>query len=202
MATMTLLMLHSGFVSPVLPALEKKTIQDRNFMAEVTAQPMYSFDTSNSYDPDVEDFIKKQSVDRSMFQTFEFREMILKKAIQNFSVNGSFRDWVSLQRYSTVLTDHHVRWLKETVAWVMASRKRSVSNTIARRLLTVNTTLHDTAKDRFIELDAMLDKMENRSTVDAIARWSRSVEGMIDLLASMDVVFGPRQLTEGQHATA
>lgn len=191
-------LLHSGFISLPLKVLEKKEPLAGSLITKAMTANITSVDHTNYYDPEIEKMCRTVG---GMIANFEFREALLKKALQLLSYKGSFKDWVSMQMQSPVLTEAHVRYLKDTIAYVCSGKHRDISHGSYRRILNISTNTTAFPEDPFLPMKEMLQQTEVNKVEDFVVRWTQEVEGIVDLLQTLDVIYGPRYLAEGQHVS-
>jgi hypothetical protein len=135
------------------------------------------------------------------YKTFEFKERILKAAINAFGTELLI-DWLSVQAQSPEFTDNHYRWIDETILFVFGGKRRELSSNNWRVILTAGG--RDDTVDQFSPVVKSYILGENASRYPGAAyrgsmtirefvmAWVRQQMGMEDMMASMDVLFGTR----------
>lgn len=126
-----------------------------------------------------------------------FREQILTTALKAFGTQ-SFLEWCILQTKSPSFTEMHKRFMNDTFRFLMTG-KRGVNilnwiNLINVRELTVRDDLPEYQYADYFGLDDRIEYRENITIVSAIKNWTSKVNGFDDLLGSLHIFFGDRDL--------
>jgi len=189
-------LLQSGFVGYVMPELQQVPAREISIQSEVTTRSIFKPDTTNFYDADIHVLVSRMENDTQVLSDFEFREVILKKAISVFSRKGSFREWFTMQVHSPALTYLHKRFLKETLDYAMGNTRRPMSGLTYRRLLYVGK---DATQESVADITAgkkedfsLLEHLGDVTTEALLSQWTQDVDGYQDLLVTLSVIFGRR----------
>ena len=169
-------------------------------------------DTTPKFPPSaiIKDLWSEFCIKRGTYNSFEFRERILKAAFLLFKVpnSSSFEAWLNVQKESSYVSTPHKRFLADTIKFI-STGVRDVEIYDWFRFI------HLTTNDKNLELtrssanamkngDVLQTAIEeyNKSTTlsfvmtDVLHQWVATNEnGFDDLLRSMVIVFGP---TEGE----
>lgn len=135
------------------------------------------------------------------FKTFEFKERILKCALRAFGTN-TLLEWVATQSTSPELTELHHRWMEETLLYVFTGKRREMSNNNWRVLLSVagtNTEAKGLSKlttaifyGNMPSCQFSAEYRANISIKSFVHLWVQQPGGVVDLMASLNVLFGNR----------
>jgi hypothetical protein len=191
-------LLHSGFVA-VNPArlLQEEEII-RTGAERILPQSIFRKETVGYYDPGVEALFLEGSRN-SNFADFDYRERVLKKAFEVFSVDGSITPFILAQKDSPCYTYLHEKFLRETLAYACQHTERTMSFSTYRRLLFTGTdaTQHiisDNQKTAILrDLKDMVECLSSVAITDTLTNWTGSVAGIWDLIQTMHIIFGRRQ---------
>jgi hypothetical protein len=136
------------------------------------------------------------------FKSFDYKEKILVVAMKAFGTS-SIKQWVDAQVDNPMCGDSHYRWIDETLHYVMTGARRQYQyNT----WLTILSTSRPDAEAKgyskvmhqyFSTGTPALLSFSNKnpktmSIVDFIAAWVSRPNGIEDLTASLNVLFGKR----------
>lgn len=186
-------LLQSGFIAPDSSALITIPEHDETLVKALSGQSMFRLDTSNFYDQEVTQIYSNFVSDMRAFSKFDFRELVLKKAFACF-YGESFVTWVRAQTKSPAISYLHRRYLRETLLFALNGTPRKMSNSNYFRLLHVgaNTEVfkNTESKDDYISLNEILDKARTGSSYELIRNWTERLDGMIDLLETLNVIYG------------
>lgn len=188
-------LLQSGFIAEDSSDLIQIPEEERTIVQSVISQSLFRPDTSNFYDKGITQLYHHMAAEPSSFRDFQFREVLLKKMFALFGESG-FMVWARAQAASSSFSYLHERFLKETVLFVYDSKPRTVSNSSYFRMLHAGkgNALY-AASDRGEEgdsLEKVLSSVSNALTVDLVSRWTESVDGFQDMLATLNVIYGRR----------
>lgn len=190
-------LLQSGFIGLDTSDLIQIPQEERSVMQAVISQSLFRVDTSNFYDKGVQQLYTQMAAEPKVFSDFQFREVILKKAFSLFG-EADFVNWIRAQAQSPCYSYLHERYLKETLLFVYNGTPRAMSHSSYFRLLHVgaNNSIF-TSQQRESEEDSLkkaLQGVTNQLTVDLLKRWTEDIEGMQDLLSTMNVIYGRRSI--------
>ena len=190
-------LLQSGFIGLDTSDLIQIPQEERSVMQAVISQSLFRVDTSNFYDKGVQQLYSQMAADPKVFSDFQFRELILKKAFALFGEND-FSNWIRAQSQSPCYSYLHERYLKETLLFIYEGVPRAMSHSSYFRLLHVGANNNTfTAQDREKEEDSLkqaLRSISNHLTADLLKRWTEDVEGLQDLLSTLNVIYGRRSI--------
>lgn len=190
-----LFLLQSGFVTPSADFLvkeEKKelSLRDRLYLKDTRISTNDSF-----YDEKIEKLFKSYRQDNSRIQSFEFREDILKSAIRAFSHYGAtLVPWVKMQLSQRTVGYLHRQYLLELFTAANGGQRKLDNYTYYRLLSPIgNNDVFNTGKvDIEAELDQLTRTWSDLSLAGILTTWTKDIEGMVDLLKTLHVIFGRR----------
>jgi hypothetical protein len=130
------------------------------------------------------------------YNTFAFKEKILQCALSSF---GEYKliDWIEAQFSSPEFSDTHSKWIDETIMFVYGGYSRELDYNTWLTILSIggNTPITKTISPVVKKYLYNADTLSNRKN-DTIKRfilnWVRQSNGVDDLLASLNVLFGKR----------
>ncbi len=188
-------LLQSGFIAEDSSDLIQIPEEERTVVQSVISQNLFRPDTSNFYDKGVTQLYYHAAAEPNAFRDFQFREILLKKMFTLFG-EANFVNWVRAQASSPSLSYLHKRFLKETILFVYESKPRTVSNNSYFRMLRAGKDNAPYAacdhSDQDGTLEKALNSINNALTVDLTGRWTESVNGIQDMLATLNVIYGRR----------
>lgn len=191
-------LLQSGYVSEDHSDLIQVAQEERSLVQAVITQSIFRVDTSNYYDKAITQLYKQMAADNKVFSDFAYRELLLKKAFEIFG-QDSFVTWFKAQAASPCFSYLHERFLKETLQYVYSRKPRSMSHSGYFRLLHVgaNNAIFSASQkeDEAGELNLSLLNVDNALTVDLLRCWTSTMEGLQDMLATFNVIFGHRGIS-------
>lgn len=136
------------------------------------------------------------------FKSFAYKEKILVVAMKAFGVQ-SLKNWIDAQVDNPMCGDSHYRWIDETLQYVMTGTRRQYQyNT----WLTILSASRPDAEAKGYSkimyqyfgtgtpaiLSVSNKNPKTMSIVDFIAAWVSRPNGIEDLTASLNVLFGKR----------
>lgn len=188
-------LLQSGFIAEDSSDLIQIPQEDRSLVQAVITQTIFRVDTSNYSDKGVTQLYMQMAADPTVFSDFTFREQLLAKAFKLFGPE-SFVPWFRAQEQSPCFSYLHERFLKETLLFIYNRQPRTMSHSGYFRLLHVgakNASFSVEQKEaEAFELRQILTTIDNALTVDMVKCWTSSVEGLQDMLSTMNVIYGRR----------
>lgn len=188
-------LLQSGFISEDHSDLIQIPQESRSLTQAVITQTIFRVDTSNYYDKAVLQLYSQMAADPKVFSDFNYRELLLKKALELFGPE-TFTTWFRAQSQSPCFSYLHERFLKETLLYIYNRQPRSMGNSSYFRLLHVgaNNAIFsaEQKESEANELNQVISNVNNGLTIDLIKRWSSTIEGLQDMLSTMNVIFGHR----------
>lgn len=129
-------------------------------------------------------------------------EDIVKAAVAAFGCT-SFVDWVITQGKSPDYSEHHANWIDETILYLYTDKSRGMSHNNWRTILIPGGLRHPPEPytpvvRRFMLQDPMtkygtpVGAVPDLSVKGVVQTWVQKPGGLMDLMASMYVLFGPR----------
>lgn len=135
------------------------------------------------------------------FKTFEFKERILRCALSAFGTDSALA-WVDSQASSPEFTDNHLRWIDETLRYVIRGRARELSSNNWKTLLRVGGVKTPRSIRSPEVINAFIPAWtlglngiaaDSFNTIPSfIAQWVRRPGGIVDLMNSLEILFGKR----------
>ena len=156
-------------------------------------------DPTGFYDEEVTSLFSQWRKDENLIHDFNFREKTLKVAMRAFDTLN-LADWVSTQHSQGTVQFLHRRFLKEMLARALHGKAKTVENHQYYRLLTrapSSGKIPDTGSpgeidDSFIDAFKVDGRTGSAHLPTIIARWTEDLDGLCDLLATLNVIFGQR----------
>ena len=152
------------------------------------------------FDPDVENMFSAYLNDGNKLKSFEFREMILKKAKHCFG--SSFKDFILKQAYSPYLSNMHVKFIVDTLRYINTG-KRNIVIFSWEPLVTIkgNANTKNASKELLMYLDKTYKLCGfnplylDGPLCETIAKWTSEFQGITnngfyDLLYTLKIIFG------------
>ncbi len=142
------------------------------------------------YNRDVQNLFTKFNQDARLMRQFDFREDMLKVAIQAFGTNSAL-EWFAAQAKSPFLTSIHRQFLNDTLSFI-STGKRAVSIESWLGLLSPREA---TAKDAetvletnryFVKND--FERIPHKLTA-TLSNWTGQANGFLDLMYFLGIVF-------------
>lgn len=189
--------LHSGFVTTDSSKLLRSTIEDKGIRKMVIQPSTLGEDFDSYYDSEVTNLFNQWRKDEDLIRTFEFREDILRVARRAFGGNDLF-EWIRLQLAQGSVGYLHRRFLTEMLGRIYSEVPKSMDNYQYYRLLSrepfstkfPNTNAYNGLSDDYME--NFLKSRTNCFMPDVLVEWTRDVDGITDLICTMNVIFGRR----------
>lgn len=126
------------------------------------------------------------------FKSFEFKERIVRAAITAFGTK-TIKAWVEAQHRSEYHTPYHQSWIEETLNYVLASKPRAYPWSVWFPLMRCGQG--EPIKGTSMAVRRILEESPDvraLSVEDFIVMWCRQPDGVNDLIASLNIVFGKR----------
>lgn len=188
-------LLHSGFISEDTSDLIQVQEEGISLTQAVLTQTIFQIDTKNYYDKVVTEMYSRVATEPKVFSDFQFREDVLKKAFELFG-KENYISWFRAQLQSPAFSYLHERYLKETILFAYNRKSRTMSHSGYGRLLRVglkSATFNQSQNEvEGVQLNQILTQVDNALTVDLLKNWTSTVEGLQDLVGTMNVIFGRR----------
>lgn len=188
-------LLQSGFIGRDSSDLVQIPERQKTLTSSLTTQSGFKLDTSNYYDQAVDQLYDQLTISEKVLNDFQFRETLLKKAYALFG-EKTFIGWFQAQYKSPGFSYLHERFLKETLLYIYDNKNRAMSQSSYVRLLHVGQRQSIFSTDdelrEYKELNSILSNLNNATTTSLLASWTCNMEGLQDLLFTMNVIFGKR----------
>ena len=141
-------------------------------------------------------------VNSANFKSFEYKEKILVVAMKAFGTK-TLKQWIDAQVDNPMCGDTHYRWLDETLDYVMEGKRRIYQYNTWLMILSasrpdVEAKGYSKTMDKYLNrgipvlLTNMSTNPKTMSIVDFISAWVSRPNGIEDLTASLNVLFGKR----------
>jgi hypothetical protein len=141
------------------------------------------------------------------FNSFDTHEAILRNSVAAFGSTYLY-DWIKIQRQSPYFNDYHVKWIDETLMYIVYGKTRQLSAYNWCTMLKATAgggSFNDTPIIRHTLFGEGLPSLYNESIskvtntlpknvtiLEFIERWVQIPGGIDDLIASLYVLFGER----------
>lgn len=129
-------------------------------------------------------------------KTFEFKEDIIQIALKLFG-DSTLIEWITIQQSAAHFSDNQARWIDETLAYVLGNRMRMINNLAWVTILKIgNGVPASKVQSETIRKYLFDNRLINpRSTItvrDFIIHWCQMPNGIYDMLAHLNVLYGAR----------
>ena len=188
------LRLQSGFIAWPSPELVRQDSSDATFRDAILSPEYSTNDTENYYDRGVESLFQQWRKDDSLIQQFNFREAIVITALRCFR-DKSMVPWLRMQVSQTRLGYMHRNFLSESFNSAMHNVSKTLDNFQYYRLLTPKDTERTVSlqeRDVTGVLNEILQPGEDSTVSNILFHWTCDIDGYVDLLVSLHVIFGKR----------
>ena len=189
--------LHSGFVTTDSSKLLRSTIEDKGIRKMVIQPSSLGEDPDSYYDSEVTGIFNQWRKDEDLIRNFEFRETLLKVALRAFD-DQSFGRWIELQHAQGGVGYLHRRFIKEMVGRVFSNQAKTMDNYQYYRLLSrepFSTKFPDTNVSSVLStdyLDTFIKSGQGSFLPDVLTEWTKDTDGVVDLICTLNVIFGRR----------
>ena len=189
--------LHSGFVTTDSSKLLRSTIEDKGIRKMVIQPNTMGEDPDSYYDSEVTNVFNQWRKDEDLVRNFEFRETLLKVALRAFD-DQSFGRWIELQHAQAGVGYLHRRFIKEMVGRIFSEQAKTMDNYQYYRLLSrepFSTKFPDTNPASVFStdyLDTFIKSGQGSFLPDVLAEWTKDMDGVADLICTLNVIFGRR----------
>ena len=185
--------LASGYITYATDNLVSKTIDENIFIKYVIVRDYLRPKNVYFYSEETYRLYKELLENDKDILSIDNRVAVIKLAKQLFD-NATLLEWVKLQKHNPLLSMNHVRFLKETVHFIMGG-KRTIDNSTWVRL--IEPSLNDTSNTVEIQqaLDDVINKCQHELTgslSEHIATWLKRPGGYVDLIYSLFILYGSR----------
>lgn len=156
------------------------------------------------YSTDIDNLYEQALKNRDVYKLMDFREKIIITAFRAFGCH-TFKSWLDTQSRSRYIGDLHLQFLTETMQYCVDKNKRITNiNTwwsilsILPQSTKVTVNIENFIKNRYPKL---YNDNRSRSTQDwemdrVISNWTQDEDGVTDLLVTLKVIFGSRNVVE------
>lgn len=189
--------LHSGFVTTDSSKLLRSTIEDKGIRKMVIQPSSLGEDPDSYYDSEVTGIFNQWRKDEDLIRNFEFRETLLKVALRAFD-DQSFGRWIELQHAQGGVGYLHRRFIKEMVGRIFSDQAKTMDNYQYYRLLSrepFSTKFPDTNVSSVLStdyLDTFTKSGQGSFLPDVLTEWTKDTDGVVDLICTLNVIFGRR----------
>lgn len=189
--------LHSGFVTTDSSKLLRSTIEDKGIRKMVIQPNSMGEDPDSYYDSEVTNVFNQWRKDEDLVRNFEFRETLLKVALRAFD-DQSFGRWIELQHAQGGVGYLHRRFIKEMVGRIFSDQAKTMDNYQYYRLLSrepFSTKFPDTNSTSVFStdyLDTFIKSGQGSFLPDVLTEWTKDMDGVTDLICTLNVIFGRR----------
>lgn len=189
--------LHSGFVTTDSSKLLRSTIEDKGVRKMVIQPSSLGEDPDSYYDSEVTGIFNQWRKDEDLIRNFEFRETLLKVALRAFD-DQSFGRWIELQHAQGGVGYLHRRFIKEMVGRIFSNQAKTMDNYQYYRLLSrepFSTKFPDTNVSSVLStdyLDTFIKSGQGSFLPDVLTEWTKDTDGVVDLICTLNVIFGRR----------
>lgn len=189
--------LHSGFVTTDSSKLLRSTIEDKGIRKMVIQPNSMGEDPDSYYDSEVTNVFNQWRKDEDLVRNFEFRETLLKVALRAFD-DQSFGRWIELQHAQCGVGYLHRRFIKEMVGRIFSEQAKTMDNYQYYRLLSrepFSTKFPDTNPASVFStdyLDTFIKSGQGSFLPDVLTEWTKDMDGVADLICTLNVIFGRR----------
>jgi len=187
-------LLQSGYLTletPLLDLNKRKSFTNLNLTALLFTFPKDETNNPNFYNIEVEQLFQLWRKDQSIVKDFDFIVDLLRTAKQAFGMD-SFKDWLRIQEMGNQTTRVHVDFLRDTFTFLQTG-KRDINIETWKNLF-----IHsNNAKIFDINIDSIFygDNSYLPTTVnEVITQWISIPNGVSDLMMSLEIIFGKREL--------
>jgi hypothetical protein len=206
--------LQSGFIAVSDKGLISDTIEKNSFVDFVLLKGYLKSRNTYFYSPEVLGLYTEFCADNKVINSIDFKERILLQAFKCFK-QADFYDWIKLQYEYGEISELHSVFLLETYLFALYGDKRKIniaqwSGLLEKKMSTYSVHFDPakyfrTKEDHFLRRVAQSKESiagfltrpqdENIGRMEsAIRTWTTNEAGFIDLLFTLNVIFGPRHL--------
>ena len=178
--------LASGYITYAVDNLVSKTIDENIYIKYVLVRDYLRPKNVYFYSEETYRLYKELLENDKDILSIDNRVAVIKLAKQLFD-NATLLEWIKLQKHNPLLSMNHVRFLKETIHFILGG-KRSIDNSTWVRL--IEPSLNDTSNTVEIQqaLDDVINKCQHELTgslSEHIATWLKRPGGYVDLIYSL-----------------
>jgi hypothetical protein len=183
--------LQSGFVALHTGGLTQPTPVNTSLREAIFFQQARDRFAEYYYSNEVAQLYEQWSHDSSVLKSFEYRESLLKVAMKVFGTKN-FATWLKHQSNKAPVSQLHKAFLLETLNYLTDVSPRSVDVTQWSRLLEASNINHHVDVDLRQYFSTTTVEAMSESVDEIIRMWSMRESGMLDMLLTLNVIFGPR----------
>lgn len=202
-----LAILQSGFINFNEEDLVKGVIVNDPFVDIALNKDHLKNKNQFFYSPVANELYKQWSADPGLIRDFNFREKILKAAkklfnTKSFGESSNIQVWFNYQAQSPFLSNYHIKFIKETIEYVLYGTLRTIENVQWIRLLDCGNSVKNTSLtvDQFFtdkfnkESKQKTNSLPNSGSAvsDFLTYWTSNQNGFEDLVICLFVIFGVR----------
>ena len=185
--------LASGYITYAVDNLVSKTIDENIYIKYVLVRDYLRPKSVYFYSEEIYRLYKELLENDKDILSIDNRVAVIKLAKQLFD-NATLLEWIKLQKHNPLLSMNHVRFLKETVHFIIGG-KRTIDNSTWVRL--IEPSLNDNSNTVEIQqaLDDVIDKCQHGLTgslSEQLATWLKRPSGYVDLIYSLFILYGSR----------
>jgi len=188
------LQLQSGFVIAPMFKLNRDIRPDLDVKDEVLDRVADSTSYNFYYSAEVSELAGQAAANPLIVNNFEWQEKLLKEYIRFFSKYGLL-NWVSMQLHNPYVPGYNIKYLDETLRWLVMSEPRIIKNVQWFRglfpLRHGDNVNQDRPKiDLSIYSTGVFRNLDFEEQISGL--WLSRPDGMAELLGFMNNVFGQR----------
>ena len=185
--------LASGYITYAVDNLVSKPIDENIFIKYVIVRDYLRPKNAYFYSEETYRLYKELLENDKDILSIDNRVAVIKLAKQLFD-NATLLEWIKLQKHNPLLSMNHVRFLKETVHFIIGG-KRTIDNSTWVRL--IEPSLNDNSNTVEIQqtLDDVINKCQHELTgslSEQLATWLKRPGGYVDLIYSLYILYGSR----------
>ena len=193
---MKLNVLQSGFVAIDATRLELTPQIKKSFKDSLFSTDFRMGDTVNLYDEAIEQLFSRWRKDNTIIQNFDFREMVIKAAFRTLGAGADdLTPFLRAQINQRTVGYIHRKCLVNTLMYLTAGTPRDMDLFTYYRLTEAedvgNRSQPGNDKPEKILEDAVR-VTDNYPLSRLICTWTQTIDGFVDLLKTLEVIFGKR----------
>lgn len=190
--------LHSGFVAYDSSFLKQIPKQDRVLVQAITDHNTHGLDHDNCYDKEVAELWSEFCKNQDAVKDILYRERLIVATKRLFD-DVRIDTWIKLQLKMNTVSYSHERFLIETLEYVYFGKCRPLSHDMYYHILSpknddAGAKEHDIKRKQYRSLLDILASFETIETRDFIGRYISDYEKVSDLVRTLNVIFGCRNI--------
>ena len=185
--------LASGYITYAVDNLVSKTIDENIFIKYVIVKDYLRPKNAYFYSEEIYRLYKELLENDKDILSIDNRVAVIKLAKQLFD-NATLLEWVKLQKHNPLLSMNHVRFLKETMHFILGG-KRTIDNATWVRLIEPSLNDSSNTVETQQALDDVIDKCQHELTgslSEQLTTWLKRPGGYVDLIYSLYILYGSR----------